>query len=103
MAKKRPAKKVDAAGGGGGVGALRLEWRTGASLQSAGHPRNWRRHPESQRRAWRALRSEVGYCGCVLLNEQTGHVLDGHMRVSEAGASERLPTLVGRWSECRSC
>src|SRR5213592_290377 len=49
------------------------------------NPRNWRRHPERQRRALRALLTEVGFADAILARErQDGalEIVDGHLRRS---------------------
>src|SRR5215212_10064618 len=49
------------------------------------HPRNWRRHPERQRRALRALLQEVGFADAILAREQPDgslQIIDGHLRSS---------------------
>jgi hypothetical protein len=55
--------------------------------------RNWRTHPEKQRKAFRAILGEVGFAGVELVynSERNGGALtliDGHMRQVEAGDSE---------------
>ena len=52
--------------------------------QLLANPRNWRTHPKEQREALRGALSEVGWVQQVLVNKQTGHVVDGHARVEEA-------------------
>jgi len=49
------------------------------------NPRNWRRHPERQRRALRALLTEVGFADAILAREQGDgslQIIDGHLRKS---------------------
>lgn len=78
---------------------LRLEWRRPEELQ--GNPLNWRRHPDAQIAGLEEVISEVGWAGCALFNEETGHLLDGHCRkkVPEHLLVDGcLPVLVGRWS-----
>lgn len=48
------------------------------------HPLNARRHPPVQRDALRASLKEIGWIAPVIVNETTGHVVDGHARVEEA-------------------
>jgi len=58
-------------------------------------PRNWRRHPESQREALEALLTEVGMAD-ALLARQTGQglvLVDGHLR-RELDPEAVLPVLV---------
>src|SRR5438034_7794154 len=73
-------------------------------------PLNWRRHPESQRRALRAVLQQIGMADAVLAREVSGRLvlIDGHLRrdmdpeailpvlvldVSEAEAATLLATL----------
>jgi DNA modification methylase len=49
------------------------------------NPRNWRRHPERQRRALRALLDEVGFADAILARERADgslEIVDGHLRRS---------------------
>ena len=48
------------------------------------NPRNWRRHPESQRRPLRSAIGDVGWVQRIIVNRTTGHIVDGHARVEEA-------------------
>jgi DNA modification methylase len=60
------------------------------------HPRNWRRHPDRQRRALRALLSEIGYADALLAREdEAGHLVlvDGHLRKS-LDPNQVVPVLV---------
>jgi len=52
--------------------------------QFQAHPRNWRTHPPAQRRALATSLNKVGWVGAVLVNRQTGHLLDGHERLWQA-------------------
>lgn len=78
---------------------MRLEWRSPAEL--AENPLNWRRHPESQLAALADVLTEVGWAGACLYNEATGRLIDGHARrqVAAAQGAERVPVLVGSWTE----
>jgi hypothetical protein len=60
--------------------------------QLLANPRNWRTHPASQRDALRGSLSEIGWVQQILVNRQTGHVVDGHARVEEA-LSQGEPTV----------
>jgi len=60
--------------------------------QLLANPRNWRRHPASQREALRGSLDTVGWVAQVMVNTTTGHVVDGHARVEEA-ISRREPTV----------
>src|SRR5205823_14736839 len=74
------------------------------------HPRNWRRHPERQRSALRALLRDIGYADALPARDdgQALVLIDGHLRraltpdamvpvlvldVSEAEADTVLATL----------
>jgi ParB-like chromosome segregation protein Spo0J len=48
------------------------------------NPRNWRKHPDAQRKALAGALSEVGWVAQVIVNKRTGHVVDGHARVELA-------------------
>lgn len=52
--------------------------------QLLANPRNWRTHPGSQAEALRGVLADVGYVQAVIVNERTGHLVDGHLRVQEA-------------------
>ena len=79
--------------------ALRLEWRS--PREWAENPRNWRRHPEAQTAALSDVLGEVGWAGALLYNEATGRLIDGHARrkVAMDQGCDRVPVLVGSWSE----
>lgn len=51
--------------------------------QLLAHPYNARRHPSWQRDALRASLNTLGVVAPVIVNQRTGHVLDGHARVEE--------------------
>ena len=50
------------------------------------NPRNWRTHPDHQRDALNGVLSEVGWVSEILVNQRTGFVVDGHLRVASAVA-----------------
>jgi hypothetical protein len=69
-------------------------WRTAITHYSEespatilANPDNFRRHPEEQRDALRSVIRAVGYVFPVIVNDTTGHLIDGHMRVEEAKAA----------------
>jgi DNA modification methylase len=73
------------------VGDPGVAWRnriTGsgeeAPDQLVANPQNWRVHPGNQRDALRGSLATVGWVQQVLVNQRTGHVVDGHARVEEA-------------------
>jgi hypothetical protein len=60
--------------------------------QLAANPRNWRIHPKGQEDALAGVLDEVGWVGTVLVNQRTGFVVDGHLRVAHA-ISRNEPTV----------
>lgn len=52
--------------------------------QLLANPRNWRIHPQSQQQALARLLDKVGWVQRVIVNQRTGHVVDGHLRVAMA-------------------
>jgi DNA modification methylase len=65
------------------------------------HPLNWRRHPQSQRDVLAYSLRKFGHVQGVLVNRQTGHLIDGHARVEEAieQGRETIPVNVVDLSE----
>jgi DNA modification methylase len=76
---------------------LRLEWWEPDSLSD--NPLNWRKHPDKQLSALKDVISEVGWAGALLYNERTGRLIDGHARKKISRAKEKVPVLVGSWTE----
>lgn len=60
--------------------------------QLLANPRNFRIHPRPQQQALSGVLSEVGWVQRVLVNERTGHVIDGHLRI-ELALSRGEPTV----------
>ena len=52
--------------------------------QLLANPRNHRIHPKHQQDTLRAVLDEVGWVQDVIVNERTGTIVDGHLRVSLA-------------------
>jgi len=52
--------------------------------QLLANPFNFRIHPAYQQEALADILGEVGWVTTIIVNRTTGHVLDGHLRVSEA-------------------
>jgi len=48
------------------------------------NPLNWRVHPAFQQEAMIQALSQIGWVQRVIVNQTTGHVLDGHLRVAVA-------------------
>jgi hypothetical protein len=64
------------------------------------NPRNWRTHPPVQAEGLDAVLDEVGWAGAALYNEETGRLIDGHLRKKRALArGEQVPVIVGAWTE----
>lgn len=49
--------------------------------QLLANPNNWRIHPEQQQLAVQASLSSIGWVSSVIVNQPTGHIIDGHLRV----------------------
>jgi hypothetical protein len=52
--------------------------------QLLANPMNWRVHPRHQQAALSGAISDVGFIRSVTVNKTTGHVVDGHLRVTLA-------------------
>lgn len=48
------------------------------------NPKNWRIHPKPQQDALAGVLDEVGWVQQVIVNQRTGHLIDGHLRVTLA-------------------
>lgn len=61
------------------------------------NPRNWREHPDIQRRALESLLAEIGYADALLAreDEQSGKIMliDGHLR-AETTPDALVPVLI---------
>ena len=55
-------------------------------------PDNWRIHPREQQEALEGVLDRVGWVTRIIVNKRTGHVIDGHLRVSLA-ISRGEPTV----------
>jgi len=73
---------------------MRLEWLSPRKI--AAHDMNWKTHPSLQREAYSEFLVEVGWAGALLFNENTGRLLDGHLRLQDALERnlDQLPVLV---------
>lgn len=70
----------------GTAGAWRnriVGWGTAEPDQLLANPRNVRRHPPRQRDALRGSLDELSIITPVIVNQTTGHLVDGHARVEE--------------------
>lgn len=61
-------------------------------------PWNWRVHPKNQQDALQGALSEIGMIQNVICNRTTGHVVDGHLRISLALRTEQ-PFVPVTWVE----
>ena len=63
--------------------------------QLLANPNNARFHPNRQRDVVRDGLNEVGWVDAVIVNDTTGNLLDGHMRIEEAltDGATRVPVL----------
>lgn len=52
--------------------------------QLLANPANWRIHPKAQQDALAGVLGEIGWVQSVIVNKRTGHLVDGHLRVSLA-------------------
>tara|TARA_R110002051_G_scaffold125035_2_gene198421 strand:+ start:54 stop:605 length:552 start_codon:yes stop_codon:yes gene_type:complete len=52
--------------------------------QLLANPNNWRIHPKEQQDALESLLDDVGWVQNIIVNQRTGHVVDGHMRAAVA-------------------
>lgn len=48
------------------------------------NPDNIKDHPEYQHKVMRNILEEVGWISTIIVNKNTGHIIDGHMRVEDA-------------------
>ena len=56
------------------------------------NPKNWRLHPPGQKDALAALLDQVGWVSDVIVNQRTGLLVDGHLRV-ELAVERSEPTV----------
>ena len=52
--------------------------------QLLANPSNPRRHPGRQREVMRAVLNDLGFVAPVIVNDNTGYMIDGHLRCEEA-------------------
>ena len=73
-----------------------VEFRRVKASELVVNPKNWRRHGDGQRKAYRALVAKVGFAGAELvrvLDDGRLMLIDGHMRKEEHPEAV-LPVLV---------
>ncbi len=68
-----------------------MAWKqriTGSGMESPEklmmNPDNWRRHPQSQQAAMEGVLDDLGWIQQVIVNQRTGRLIDGHLRVELA-------------------
>jgi len=60
--------------------------------QLMGHPENAKIHPLAQQKTMASILKRVGWVQAVVVNQRTGRILDGHMRVAMAiSANQKVP------------
>ncbi len=52
--------------------------------QLLANPKNYRLHPRSQQKGMESVLDGIGIVTRIIVNQRTGHVVDGHMRVELA-------------------
>jgi ParB-like chromosome segregation protein Spo0J len=60
--------------------------------QLLANPQNWRVHSKNQQIALSGVLDDIGFIAPVIVNKNTGHLVDGHLRVSLALRHE-IPTI----------
>jgi hypothetical protein len=78
---------------------VRMEEREPQTLVP--NPENWRLHPSLQHRAMTGALDELGWVAPITMNERTGRLVDGHLRLELAMARgvKKVPVLVVDLSE----
>ena len=62
------------------------------ATQLLANPKNWRIHPQEQQQALGGVLAQVGWVQNVVVNQRTGFVVDGHLRVAMSiSAQEKVP------------
>jgi hypothetical protein len=65
------------------------------------NPKNWRTHPKLQEKALEGALEDIGWIQDVIVNERTGKLLDGHLRVELAKkrGEHKIPVVMVDLSE----
>jgi len=61
-----------------------VEYAEESPEQLLANPQNWRVHGRAQQVALSGVLDDIGFIAPVIVNKQTGHLVDGHLRVSLA-------------------
>jgi hypothetical protein len=66
-----------------------------APAELKANPANFRKHPAAQLEALRGSLNELGWVQAVIVNQNTGNVVDGHARLEEAlrDGDQQVPVL----------
>jgi DNA modification methylase len=94
--------------GHSGQGEILTDWRN----RIIGHgnepldeilfnPANWRIHPKAQQQALEGVLDQVGWVQDVIINQRTGHLVDGHLRcqVAARNGEKTVPAVFVDLSE----
>jgi len=76
---------------------IKLVYLTPSELPD--NPKNWREHPDSQIALLEKSLSDVGWAGACLYNKTTNRLIDGHARKEVSDPDEKIPVLIGEWTE----
>lgn len=83
-ATRKPRKSSGRAAGAAVWKNRIVRYGTAYPSALAANPKNWRVHPTYQKDALTGLLSTIGWIQDVIVNQRTGFVLDGHLRVALA-------------------
>ena len=61
-----------------------VEYSEESPDQLLANPQNWRVHSKNQQIAMSGVLDDIGFIAPVIVNQTTGHLVDGHLRVSLA-------------------
>ncbi len=73
-----------------------IDFRRVPAKQLTPHPKNWRSHPEDQRKVLGGVLAEIGYADALLAREMPDgslQLIDGHLR-AEATPDQDVPVLL---------
>lgn len=80
-----------------------LKWVNPEELINGKNPRNWKSHPDRQKKTVSAIIKRNGWARPLVWNLKTKRLIDGHGRLEiaiEEGWKE-VPVLMGSWSEAQ--
>ncbi|MEM4217563.1 MAG: ParB N-terminal domain-containing protein, partial [Candidatus Methanomethylicaceae archaeon] len=63
--------------------------------------KNWKYHPEAQRKALEAALEKLGWTIPIIVNATTGRIIDGHLRfeIAQEKKYEEIPVVVVELTE----